>query len=103
MTLQSTWARGVGGLNAGSRPSALPSALDGMNHVCNKSSGFRRPATGTTLHRRASASAAMATGAAAPGHAGDQFFLACFASRQWDDPKYSGTRISYNKQEFVEK
>ena len=32
---------------------------------------------------------------------GDVFYLDAFAARQWDDPKYSGTRISYDKEEFV--
>jgi hypothetical protein len=34
---------------------------------------------------------------------GDTFFLDNFAVRQWDDPNYSGTRIQYDKAEFVEK
>lgn len=34
---------------------------------------------------------------------GDTFFLDDFALRQWDDPNYSGTRISYDKAEFVRK
>lgn len=33
---------------------------------------------------------------------GDTFFLDDFAVRQWDDPNYSGTRIAYDKAEFVE-
>lgn len=33
---------------------------------------------------------------------GDTFFLDDFAVRQWDDPNYSGTRISYDKAAFVE-
>lgn len=33
--------------------------------------------------------------------AGDVFFLDSFAIRQWDDPNYSGTRISFDKAEFV--
>lgn len=33
---------------------------------------------------------------------GDVFFLDEFASRQWDDPDYSGTSIEGNKQEFVD-
>ena len=32
---------------------------------------------------------------------GDTFFLDEFALRQWDDPSYGGTRISYSKEEFV--
>jgi len=35
--------------------------------------------------------------------AGDTFFLDGFAVRQWDDPNYSGTKISYDKAEFVSK
>lgn len=35
--------------------------------------------------------------------AGDSFFLDEFALRQWDDPNYSGTRISYSKDGFVRK
>jgi hypothetical protein len=34
---------------------------------------------------------------------GDTFFLDNFAVRQWDDPNYSGTRIQFDKAEFVEK
>lgn len=34
---------------------------------------------------------------------GDVFFLDSFAIRQWDDASYSGTRISYDKAEFVRK
>jgi hypothetical protein len=34
---------------------------------------------------------------------GDVFFLDDFALRQFDDPLYSGTRISYDKQTFVDK
>lgn len=32
---------------------------------------------------------------------GDTFFLDNFAVRQWDDPNYSGTRIDFDKAEFV--
>ena len=32
---------------------------------------------------------------------GDVFFLDEFAMRQWDDPKYGGTRIAYDKAAFV--
>ncbi len=35
--------------------------------------------------------------------AGEVFFLDDFAIRQWDDPSYSGTRISYSKDGFVQK
>lgn len=35
--------------------------------------------------------------------AGNVFFLDEFAIRQWDDPSYSGTRISYSKDGFVQK
>ncbi|EIE18622.1 flagellar associated protein [Coccomyxa subellipsoidea C-169] len=35
--------------------------------------------------------------------AGETFFLDEFAVRQWDDPNYSGTRISFSKTDFVEK
>ncbi|KIY99232.1 flagellar associated protein [Monoraphidium neglectum] len=34
---------------------------------------------------------------------GDTFFLDDFAVRQWDDPNYSGTRISHDKADFVAK
>eukprot|EP00854_Cymbomonas_tetramitiformis_P009573 gene9573-11339_t len=34
---------------------------------------------------------------------GDTFFLDEFALRQWEDPEYSGTRVSYDKAEFVKK
>lgn len=33
---------------------------------------------------------------------GDTFWLDSFALRQWDDPNYSGTRISYDKAAFVQ-
>ena len=33
--------------------------------------------------------------------AGDVFFLDEFAVRQWDDPSYSGSRISHDKADFV--
>ena len=34
---------------------------------------------------------------------GEVFFLDEFAIRQWDDPSYSGTKISYSKDGFVQK
>lgn len=34
---------------------------------------------------------------------GDTFFLDNFAVRQWDEPGYSGTRVSYDKTDFVKK
>jgi hypothetical protein len=34
--------------------------------------------------------------------AGPVFFLDDFAARQWDDEAYSGTRISYDKEAFVQ-
>ena len=34
-------------------------------------------------------------------YTGDVFFLDEFAIRQWDDPRYSGTRIEGDKQAFV--
>ncbi|KAF8063689.1 hypothetical protein HT031_003544 [Scenedesmus sp. PABB004] len=47
----------------------------------------------------------MAASAAAPGGgalpSGDVFFLDAFAARQWDDPNYSGTRLSCDKAAFV--
>ncbi|KAG1672705.1 hypothetical protein FOA52_005182 [Chlamydomonas sp. UWO 241] len=39
----------------------------------------------------------------APATGDDTFFLASFAQRQWDDPKYSGTRMSIDKQEFLDR
>ncbi len=35
--------------------------------------------------------------------AGETFFLDEFAVRQWDDPNYSGTRISFSKTDFIER
>ncbi|KAK9807835.1 hypothetical protein WJX72_010616 [[Myrmecia] bisecta] len=35
--------------------------------------------------------------------AGDVFFLDEFAVRQWDDPSYSGTRLHFDKAEFLER
>lgn len=40
---------------------------------------------------------------AEPMLAGDTFFLDDFCIRQFDDPNYSGSRISYDKAEFVAK
>ena len=34
--------------------------------------------------------------------AGSLFFLDDFAARQWDDPQYSGSRISFPKDKFVQ-
>jgi hypothetical protein len=34
---------------------------------------------------------------------GDIFFLDNFAIRQWDDPFYAGTRVKYDKTDFVTK
>ena len=34
---------------------------------------------------------------------GDTFYLDNFAMRQWDDPNYPGTRITFDKEEFVAK
>lgn len=31
------------------------------------------------------------------------FFLDSFAQRQWDDPDYGGTRVSYDKAAFVQR
>jgi hypothetical protein len=35
--------------------------------------------------------------------AGDTFYLDPFAVRQWDDPHYQGTRIHFDKADFVKK
>ncbi|GAX79916.1 hypothetical protein CEUSTIGMA_g7356.t1 [Chlamydomonas eustigma] len=32
---------------------------------------------------------------------GETFFLDSFALRQWDDPNYGGTRVSYDKEQFL--
>lgn len=34
---------------------------------------------------------------------GDAFYLDSFAMRQWDDPHYPGTRLTFDKEEFVSK
>lgn len=34
---------------------------------------------------------------------GDTFFLDEFADRQWDDPKFSGTRMTCDKKQFVQR
>lgn len=34
---------------------------------------------------------------------GDTFYLDNFAMRQWDEPNYPGTRLSFDKEEFVTK
>mmetsp|Transcript_29396 Transcript_29396/g.75998 ORF Transcript_29396/g.75998 Transcript_29396/m.75998 type:complete len:289 (+) Transcript_29396:115-981(+) len=57
-------------------------------------------------HRRrslATATGGCATpvGAMDAGLVSETFFLDEFAQRQWDDPNYSGTRISFDKAEFV--
>ncbi len=36
-----------------------------------------------------------------PLPAGDVFFLDAFAGRQWDDANYSGSRIAWDKADFV--
>ena len=38
-----------------------------------------------------------------PLPAGETFFLDAFAVRQWDDPNYSGSRISWDKADFVKR
>jgi hypothetical protein len=35
--------------------------------------------------------------------AGDVFWLDPFAQRQWDDPNYGGTRIQFDKKEFLDR
>lgn len=52
------------------------------------------------LSQRPAVAASRRTGAMAYG---DTFFLASFALRQWDDPKFSGTRVDYDKHEFINK
>jgi hypothetical protein len=44
-----------------------------------------------------------ASDADAAGLVGDVFFLDEFAMRQWDDPAYGGTRIAFDKAEFVKR
>lgn len=53
-------------------------------------------------HRHAACSTRSVV-AMASDLAGDVMYLDGFAIRQWDDPHYSGTRISYDKAEFVRK
>ena len=36
-------------------------------------------------------------------HRSKTFFLDNFALRQWDDPNYGGTRVSFDKAEFVKR
>eukprot|EP00803_Ostreobium_quekettii_P010387 evm.model.scf_1047.3 EVM.evm.TU.scf_1047.3 scf_1047:41050-44207(+) len=43
----------------------------------------------------------LMSGQAAGMICGDTFFLDPFAERQWDDPKYQGTRIDFDRAEFV--
>ncbi|GAB4817927.1 hypothetical protein N2152v2_004973 [Parachlorella kessleri] len=38
-----------------------------------------------------------------PFISGDVFWLDTFAIRQWDDPSYAGTRISHDKEDFVDR
>mmetsp|Transcript_4367 Transcript_4367/g.11853 ORF Transcript_4367/g.11853 Transcript_4367/m.11853 type:complete len:257 (+) Transcript_4367:57-827(+) len=45
---------------------------------------------------------AMATSQPSQFLSGDTFFLDGFALRQWDDPNYGGTRINFDKKQFVE-
>jgi hypothetical protein len=45
----------------------------------------------------------MCSFAAMTKASGDTFYLDSFASRQWDDPNYAGTRIDFDKAEFVAK
>lgn len=56
----------------------------------------------TRKHTRAVVAAAAAAMSAEPFLYGDTFWLDSFALRQWDDPNYSGTRISYDKAAFVQ-
>lgn len=55
----------------------------------------------TRQHTHAVVAAAAAM-SAEPFLHGDTFWLDSFALRQWDDPNYSGTRISYDKAAFVQ-
>ena len=53
--------------------------------------------------KRASLSRAAGSSSSNMGeYMGDVFFLDEFAIRQWDDPRYSGTRIDGDKQAFVD-
>lgn len=45
----------------------------------------------------------MAASSPTDGLVGEVFFLDEFAMRQWDDPAYGGTRIDFDKAEFVKK
>lgn len=45
----------------------------------------------------------MSSMAATNALVGDVFFLDDFAIRQWDDPSYQGTKITYDKADFVKK
>ena len=53
--------------------------------------------------KSASSSRAAGSSSSSMGeYLGDVFFLDEFAIRQWDDPRYSGTRIEGDKQAFVD-
>lgn len=53
--------------------------------------------------KRASLSRAAGSSSSSMGdHTGVVFFLDEFAIRQWDDPRYSGTKIEGDKQAFVD-
>ena len=54
-------------------------------------------------HRTSPIAASHAAMAHSSPPAGDVFFLDAFALRQWDDSNYSGTRIAWDKADFVKR
>jgi len=66
-------------------------------------SASRRDGTAHRARPVAATRAAMARPAQPAQPSGDVFFLDAFALRQWDDSDYSGTRIAWDKADFVKR
>ena len=79
--------------------SCHPSELKKLGQACCKHPQTLFPANRAFSSRGCTQTAASSATLASMG---DVFFLDEFASRQWDDPDYSGTSIEGNKQEFVD-
>eukprot|EP00959_Pyramimonas_sp_CCMP1952_P071148 1485454-Pyramimonas_sp.AAC.3 len=71
-----------------------------------RSTPVRTQSRGTPFslsQRRGVARSRLVMAAFDPSLVGEVFFLDSFAQRQWDDPQYSGTTISFDKAEFTKK
>ena len=100
--------------------SKATSAFNTVRRLSNSSNSGNRIASFLTKHPPSSSSSSftnhtktkttqstivktMATSSDDAGLVGDVFFLDEFAMRQWDDPAYGGTRINFDKAEFVKR